>query len=215
LQPSLVERQPLYAQEDAALRDIDYFVRVEGPDFVVGPDCKRLYLSGWNMWESMEAAAGALHLFGASLPEGSSGPALIRTKLDRAKAKGLSLLRTWAHPVSERYALSKQPGVYNEAMFRGLDYLLDEARKRSIRVTLAITDFWQAAGGALQYMNWAGGADVEDFFFLPEARRLYKNHMEVLLNRINSINGRQYKEDPTWVVAFFPSLWLALEIINY
>ena len=36
--------------------------------------CKKFYVSGWNQWEVVEAAAGALELFGASLPEGKTGP---------------------------------------------------------------------------------------------------------------------------------------------
>ena len=35
-----------------------------------------------------------------------------------------------------RYALEESPGVYNEAVFRGLDYFLDEARKRDMRVSV-------------------------------------------------------------------------------
>jgi hypothetical protein len=54
---------------------MDYFVRVDGEgQFVVGPECKRFYLSGWNMWEALEAAGGALRLFGASLPDNTTGP---------------------------------------------------------------------------------------------------------------------------------------------
>ena len=50
----------------------DHFVQVVGGEFVVG--CKKFYVSGWNQWEVVEAAAGALELFGASLPEGKTGP---------------------------------------------------------------------------------------------------------------------------------------------
>jgi mannan endo-1,4-beta-mannosidase len=51
---------------------MDYFVEVQGTDFVV--NCKKFMLSGWNQWETVEAAAGALALFGASLPENVTGP---------------------------------------------------------------------------------------------------------------------------------------------
>jgi hypothetical protein len=33
-------------------------------------------VSGWNAWESMEGAAGALELYGASLPPNTTGPAV-------------------------------------------------------------------------------------------------------------------------------------------
>eukprot|EP00877_Chromochloris_zofingiensis_P009295 jgi/Chrzof1/4619/Cz14g20070.t1 len=35
------------------------------------------------------------------------------------------------------------------------------------------------------------------FFSDPDAKRFYKNHVNFILNRNNSINGRVYKEDPT------------------
>ena len=53
----------------------------------------------------VEAGAGALELFGASLPANTSGPALVRRVLDRAAANGFTVLRTWAHTVTAQYAL--------------------------------------------------------------------------------------------------------------
>ncbi len=56
-------------------------------------------------WEIVEAGAGALELFGASLPANTTGPALVRRVLDRAAANGFTVLRTWAHTVTAQYAL--------------------------------------------------------------------------------------------------------------
>ena len=146
----------------------------------------------------MEASGGALELFGAALPENTTGPALVRQILDKAQSHGLNVLRTWAHPMTAPYALATAPGVYNEAVFRGLDYLLDEARKRGVRVLLALTDNWQPTGGADQFLNWAGGSTIhEDFFSDPKAKRYYKDHVKVLLERKNTVNGREYRNDPT------------------
>jgi mannan endo-1,4-beta-mannosidase len=111
-------------------------------------------------------------------------------------------LRTWAHPVSPPYALSNGPGKYNENIFRGLDYLLDEARNRGVRVLLALTDNWQQTGGADQMLSWATGLDQsqvvhEDFFFNAKAKKIYKDHVKILLERKNTVNGREYRNDPT------------------
>jgi mannan endo-1,4-beta-mannosidase len=150
----------------------------------------------------MEAAAGALELYGASLPDNTTGPALVRSLLDRAQLHGLNVLRAWAAPVSPPYALSDGPGQYNENIFRGLDYLLDEARKRGVRVLLALTDNWQQTGGADQMLSWATGQDQsqiihEDFFSNTKAKQIYKDHVKVVLERKNTVNGRAYKNDPT------------------
>ena len=199
-------------------------MRVQGGKFVVGPDCKPFYISGWNSWEAMEAAAGALELFGASLPENTTGPALIRNVMERAQHHGLNVVRIWAHPVSAPYALQTAPGKYNEAVFRGLDYrallftcffcfyahvlelifppfhaaaVLDEARKRGIRVLLTLVDNWQPTGGADQFLGWVGSSVHEDFFSNRRVKQLYKDHVRVILERKNSVNGREYRNDPT------------------
>jgi mannan endo-1,4-beta-mannosidase len=177
--------------------EIDSFVRVMDGQFVVGPSCKRFLVTGWNQWEMVEAGAGALELFGASLPANTTGPALVRRVLDRAAANGFTVLRTWAHTVTAQYALQTSPGEYNEAVFKGLDYALDEARKRGIRLLLSLTDNWQQTGGADEFVRWAGARTHEDFFSSPAIKQLYKNHVAAVLSRVNSINGRKYSEDPT------------------
>lgn len=145
----------------------------------------------------MEASAGALELYGASLPDNTTGPAMIRGLLDDAAASGLNVVRAWAHTVSPPYALEVAPGQYNEPIFRGFDYMLDEARKRGIRMLLALTDNWQLTGGADQFTAWAGSTVHEDFFSNRLAKQLFKDHIKVVLNRVNTINGRRYLEDPT------------------
>jgi len=189
-----IDTIPFLASSKSSL--MEYFVQVRDGRFVVGPTCSPFYISGWNAWEAMEAAAGVLELYGASLPANTTGPSLIRSQFERAQAHGLNVMRTWAHPVTAQYALMSAPGVYNEEIFRGLDYLLDEARKRDVRLLLALVDNWQPTGGADQFMTWAGGQEHEDFFKLPAAKQMYKDHVRVLLNRVNTINGRRYKDDP-------------------
>lgn len=75
----------------------------------------------------VEAAAGGLELFGASLPPNTTGPALIRGLLDRAAATGFNVVRGWAHTVTAQYAL--QARVVACCCSRGLG-LRQEARKR-------------------------------------------------------------------------------------
>lgn len=136
---------------------------------------------------------------------------LVRELLDAAVGHGLNVLRTWAHPVTAQYELMTSPGEYNEAVFRGLDYLLDECRKRGIRLLLAVTDNWQPTGGADQYVKLAGLNEHEDFYTSEVAKAMYKDHLSVLLNRVNTINGRVYKNDPTifsWSLVNEPRCYL-------
>jgi mannan endo-1,4-beta-mannosidase len=176
---------------------MNYFVRVQGGRFVVGPKCKLMYVSGWNQWETVEAAAGVLRLYGASLPPKTSGQQLIRSQLATAAANGFNVIRAWANPVSLEYALMEGPGKYNEMVFRGLDYFLNEARKHNIRVILNLIDNWQEAGGVPQIQTLSGIDSHEDFFLESEAWKMYANHVKTILLRKNSVNGIMYKDDPT------------------
>ena len=47
---------------------------------------------------------------------------------------------------------------------------------------------------ALQYVKWAGAKGPDAFFTDKKARKLFKDHIDVVVNRRNSINGRLYKE---------------------
>ena len=56
--------------------------------------------------------------------------------MQSASAKGLTVMRTWAHAVTAPYALQTSPGTYNEDMFRGLDWVLDTARQNGLKVCM-------------------------------------------------------------------------------
>lgn len=59
---------------------------------------------------------------------------LVRAIMDEAAAAGLNLVRAWAHASSPEYALQPSPGRFSEPVFRGLDYALDQARQRGLKV---------------------------------------------------------------------------------
>lgn len=175
---------------------MEQFVRVVDGEFVVG--CAPFYPAGWNQWEAVEAGSGANRLTGASIPSGSSGPGLIRDLLDEAQAAGLNVMRFWTFAVDDAYAQASEPGVYNEAIFEGLDYVVDAARQRGIRVLLSFTSMWTNVGGVPQYVGWAGKGDNTTAFFTDEdVKGLYKSYIKTVLTRTNTVNGRVYAEDPT------------------
>ena len=56
-------------------------------------------------------------------------------------------------------------------------------------------DYWLSID---RYINWSDTAtDKNDFYIDWTIRSLYKDHLHTYVNRVNSINGRVYKEDPT------------------
>lgn len=59
---------------------------------------------------------------------------LIRDVMTKAKEAGLNVVRAWATSASPNYALQRSPGNFSAAMFRGLDYALDQARQLNLKV---------------------------------------------------------------------------------
>ena len=70
-------------------------------------------------WEMVECAAGAPELSGATLPQGMTGPELLRQQMDAAASHNLTVMRFWVPGVSPAYALQTSPSVYNEGMLKG------------------------------------------------------------------------------------------------
>ena len=59
---------------------------------------------------------------------------LIRDVMSKGQAAGLNVIRAWATSASPNYALQTSPGNFSEAIFRGLDYALDQARQQNLKV---------------------------------------------------------------------------------
>jgi mannan endo-1,4-beta-mannosidase len=79
-----------------------------------------------------------------------------------------------------------------------LDFLLQEARRRNLMLIIAFLDFWAYTGGAQQMRAWYGSRDQYTFFFEdPRTKQHYKEWVRHVLNRLNSISGIRYKDDPT------------------
>jgi hypothetical protein len=78
-------------------------------------------------------------------------------------------------------------------------------------VQLCLVNWWRDTGGITQYLRWAGveGADDDKYpfginndkamqFYTNETtRRLYREHLEKIVTRRNSVSGVLYRDDPT------------------
>ncbi|CAK0739538.1 hypothetical protein CVIRNUC_001174 [Coccomyxa viridis] len=147
----------------------------------------------------VECAAGAPQLGGATLPQGMTGPQLLRQQMDVAIHHGLTVMRFWVPGVSPQFATQLSPGVYSEAMLEGLDYLLNEARKRNLKVIAVLLDNWKATGGVDEYVAWTNRASAKhaDFFTDAEMKNWYKAYLGHITQRTNTINGLLYNNDST------------------
>ena len=62
---------------------------------------------------------------------------LVRSYMDTAVANNLNVMRIWAQTVGfNRAPFQTSPGVYNENIFRGLDYTLDQARQHNLKARM-------------------------------------------------------------------------------
>ncbi|KAJ0733308.1 putative mannan endo-1,4-beta-mannosidase [Helianthus annuus] len=164
------------------------FVRTKGSNFVVNGS--PFLFNGFNAYWMMNVAADPSERYKVS-----------QVLQDAANA-GLSVCRTWAFADGGGYnALQISPGVYNELVFQGLDFVVAEARKYGIRLILSFVNHFKDFGGRPQYVEWARKSGVQvssydDFYTNPIVKGYYKNHVQRVITRINTITQIAYSQDP-------------------
>nr|CAB3448018.1 unnamed protein product [Digitaria exilis] len=165
------------------------FARANGTRFTLAG--RPFYSNGFNAYWLMYMA---------------SDPAADRSKataeLEEAARLGATLVRTWAFADGGYRALQVSPGVYNEDVFRGLDYVTAEAKKRGVHLILSLVNNWDAYGGKKQYVQWARDEghylnSDDDFFTSSVTKGFYKNHVKAVLTRVNKLTGVAYRDEPT------------------
>lgn len=154
---------------------------------------------------------------------------LLCRDLDSLKAMGITNLRVLAgaegpegltHHIAP--VLQTAPGVYNEALLRGLDRFMAELERRDMTAVLYLTNAWEWSGGYGSYLQWAGHGVAPDptddgynryvdhvakFILDPKARDMAVDHARFMASRVNSVTGRPYSESPAlmaWQVANEP-----------
>ncbi|XP_068649068.1 mannan endo-1,4-beta-mannosidase 5-like [Aristolochia californica] len=164
------------------------FVQTRGTQFML--DGSPFLFNGFNSYWMMHVAADP-----AERPK-------VSTVFRDAAAAGLTVCRTWAFSDGGDGALQISPGVYDERVFQGLDFVVAEASKYGIRLILSLVNNFGDYGGRPQYVKWAqnGGVQVQgddDFYTNPVVKSYYKNHIKRAVTRFNTITKTMYKDDPT------------------
>jgi len=121
-----------------------------------------------------------------------------------AGSLGLNVFRTWGACDGiwkEGYCFQPSPGVYDENTFKKMDYIIYKANQSNIRLIIPLIDNWDHFGGMDKYVEWSPTASTHDHFYTDSyCRQWYKNYVNYFLNRVNSITGVAYKDDPTIIV---------------
>jgi mannan endo-1,4-beta-mannosidase len=175
------------------------------------------YFVGANFWQGMN--------LGMQGQPGNREQLL--KELDDMQALGITNLRVMAAsegPNTEPYriipALMTSPGVYDAAVFDGLDFFLAEMGKRDMRAVMVLNNYWYWSGGMAQYVSWNDGTPIPypgdwnaymnysaQFYSCDQCQEWYRAHIETLITRTNSYTGKAYRYDPTifsWELANEP-----------
>ncbi|XP_010254774.1 PREDICTED: mannan endo-1,4-beta-mannosidase 7-like [Nelumbo nucifera] len=166
----------------------DGFVRTRGMRFMLNGS--PYYANGFNAYWLMYVASDP------------SQRSKVSSAFQQASSHGLTVARTWAFSDGGYKPLQYAPGSYNEEMFKGLDFVISEARRYGIKLILSLANNYESFGGKKQYVNWARNqgqylTSDDDFFRNPVVKGYYKNHIKTVLTRYNTITGITYKDDPT------------------
>ena len=183
------------------------FIQVKNGQFI--RNGQPYYYIGANFW------------YGAILAsEGTGGNReRLHGELDSLKAIGVDNLRILVGsdgkrgvPTKVEPTLQEAPGIYNDTILAGLDYLLAEMEKRDMLAVLYLNNSWEWSGGYSQYLAWAKGDKapvpavdgwpafmdyVKEFVVSDSAQALFANHVKYILTRTNRYTHRKYTDDPT------------------
>ena len=182
------------------------FVQRQGTTFVVdGHDYRYV---GTNFWY------GAIL---ASEGQGGDRQRLLR-ELDQLHALGLDNLRILVGSDGQRGVktkveptLQEAPGVYNDTILAGLDFLLKEMGARGMKAVLYLNNSWEWSGGYGYYLEQAGAGkqprpDTDGYqVFMKamaqyatnkKAHELFYDYVRFILGRTNRYTNVPYTDDP-------------------
>lgn len=125
----------------------------------------------------------------------------VNDALDTAKMMGARVVRsqTLGDSVGCSLCLEPKQGVFNPHAFRAMDYAIEAARQRGLRliITLAGDCAYCTMSGPGEYVLWNGKRDFKSFFTDPRVIAAFEQHIRAVLNHKNVYTGIAYKDDPT------------------
>lgn len=182
------------------------FVKVKDGHFI--RHGQPYYYVGTNFW------------YGAILgSEGQGGDRKrLCRELDKMKSLGIDNLRILVGSDGKRGVktkveptLQEAPGVYNDTILAGLDYLLMQMEKRNMVAVLYLNNSWEWSGGYGYYLEQAGMGKaprpnedgypafmqfVSQYATCEKAHQLFYDYVRFIIGRTNRYTHRRYVDDP-------------------
>ena len=205
------------------------YVHVRGTQFEL--DGEPYYFVGTNLWYGCYLGS----------PGATGDRERLKRELDNLKSIGVTNLRVCAASEeslmgrSIRPAIQTAPGVYDQDLLEGLDFLLSEMDKRDMKAVLFLNNYWQWTGGMAQYHAWFYDGKVPDpddpkvgygkfmdysteFYRDEKAKDQFKKYVQMIVTRKNKFTDKFYFEDPaimSWELANEPRPGRNEESIKY
>ncbi|HEV2883380.1 MAG TPA: cellulase family glycosylhydrolase, partial [Pyrinomonadaceae bacterium] len=197
-------------------RDRDAGERRNGPRSFVRTSGSRFVLEG-RPYRFVGANVSVMHR--------EEDRARMAETLSQASRSGIRVVRVWAFgeggptdvgPLADfadwprTHPFRWAPNEWNEEALVHLDKVIAEASRNNLHVQICLTNWWRDTGGITQYLRWAGINDAADdkfpfginteramlFYTNEETRRLYRQHVEKIVTRRNTVTGVTYRDDP-------------------
>ena len=120
---------------------------------------------------------------------------------DTAKDMGAKVVRsqTMGDSVGCPQCIEPKLGEFNVDAFQSIDYAIQAARQRGIRLIVTLIGDCAACsnGGIGQYLEWTHQTDPSAFFSDPKLIAAFEKHVAAVLNHRNALTGIAYKDEPT------------------
>lgn len=170
------------------------FVQVQNGDFILNGEVFRF------------AGTNAYYL--PNYEKINSG--VVDRALDLFEETGVNVVRMWgfydgfdcgysAQDPSEN-VIQTSPGVYSEEALQDLDRVIAKGKEKGIRFIMPFINYWDQLGGLCQYNTWAGASNpstnMEFFMNNEQTQKWFRDYINMLLNRVNTVTGVAYKDEP-------------------
>jgi mannan endo-1,4-beta-mannosidase len=129
-----------------------------------------------------------------------------RAAMLTAKQMGANTIRSWAFMDAEASGAVAFQYLENGIIkiddgpngLERLDGVIQTAEELGLKLILPLVNHWKDFGGMPMYLKWLGvEGDVKKFYEFLDARLAYRNWVQHLLTRRNSLTGRIYAEEPS------------------
>ena len=193
--------------KNATENSVNTLVAQQGTQFI--KNGKPYHYIGTNMWYASVLGSEG---------EGGNRERLCN-ELDHLKSIGVTNLRILTGPDAgsalanpAKPYLQTAPGVLNDTILKGLDFVIAELDKRGMDAVIYLNNAWDWSGGYGFYLKECGYGDspntnedggynryVEycaNFSREPKAIGMYYDYIKTIVSRQNSITGRLYKDEP-------------------